>query len=446
LSVDNTQTPFKMKWEDFSSALGLPDKTNHALEVLTVNEDEDEIEWRSALPDKIGSGEKYLVNNNSDIVEWTEIKQLPAYTSNYAVLTLSNGTVYWSEPNALPNQSPPQDVDGYVLTSTGGMPQWTDMTDLVWIKEDTTWTIGSGQDYATISAAFAALDDYYLLPKATLTLQLTTGDHYIEAPGITISNRGRGEGRIVLKGGSSTSSHTVITSSDFGSYDTDQPMIELYESALYVENLTFNGATQTGQSAIGVVGNGVVVLTNVVVSSFINGLGFNGNALGVLTSCQISSCSKAGLSIGDSTVTCYSCTFIANNQAIFLNRGSISVVTSTITLSTAGDSGFVLRNGSKALFCNTASIVSSNSSNFLIDCQDHSHFIGWQPNQSGGVDSSTYGNTGKIYAATMSSINIKNTTVHLSLNLYAQRMSLIYQPNGVVNDTGTDTSSLVTTT
>jgi hypothetical protein len=210
------------------------------------------------------------------------------------------------------------------------------------------------------------------MPSVTLTLQLNAGYHYINDP-ITITNRGRGEGKIVLKG--IGANYTTITSTDFGSYNTNQPMITLYESSIYMEDLSFNGESQTGPLAISAVGNAVLYLTNVSVVSFIQGVALSTNAVGVITDCEIFSCSDTGLIAGDSKFVLYNVDFMNCGTSIFLNRSNLTAQITTILVSSSDHTGIALRNSSSALFMNGSSIAAVTNK-YAIDCQDNSHFMG----------------------------------------------------------------------
>ena len=52
------------------------------------------------------------------------------------------------------------------------------------ILTDTIWTIdpNGGGDYSSLVDADAALDDFFILPSASLTLQLADGTHNLSAP------------------------------------------------------------------------------------------------------------------------------------------------------------------------------------------------------------------------------------------------------------------------
>jgi hypothetical protein len=89
------------------------------------------------------------------------------------------------------------------------------------------------------------------------------------------------------------------------------------------------------------------------------------------------------------------------------------------------------------------SSIAAVTNKYAIDCQDNSHFMGWQDAPGGGFYTSTYTDDGIILAANLSSINLQNCTIDLTLNFIAQRMSLIYST--YLPSSNADSTSSITT-
>jgi hypothetical protein len=126
--------------------------------------------------------------------------------------------------------------------------------------------------------ALADLDNYYVHPTATLTIELTAVTHNI-ASNIVITNRGKSEGNLVIQG--TTQAGTILTSSDFSAFDSGDggftgnisafTMITLNNSKVkfYKVSITGPGGT-TAVAGMDSANQSQLILENVNVSDFYN--------------------------------------------------------------------------------------------------------------------------------------------------------------------------------
>lgn len=87
-------------------------------------------------------------------------------------------------------------------TATG----WAEIELDIWIRTDTTLTVGPAQQYATIQAALDALKYKLSAPSVKVTLQLTAGQHTINAPIVPPRFNGA---QLIIKGAALTGAFPV---------------------------------------------------------------------------------------------------------------------------------------------------------------------------------------------------------------------------------------------
>ena len=87
-------------------------------------------------------------------------------------------------------------------TATG----WAEIELDIWIRTDTTLTVGPAQQYATIQAALDALKYKLPAPGVKITLQLTAGQHTINAPIVPPRFNGA---QLIIKGAALTGAFPV---------------------------------------------------------------------------------------------------------------------------------------------------------------------------------------------------------------------------------------------
>lgn len=140
---------------------------------------------------------------------------------------------------------------------------WCDFNSL-WIRSDTTYTVGSGQQFATLAAAVNWLRYKLIAPDATVTLSLTAAQHTIAAD-INIPHLNGG--RLVIKGqnlsgafptqGSLSASAATSLATLRGVFTTEllcssgiNGIVVSRNSCVRIENLLITGTSTTAAGII----------------------------------------------------------------------------------------------------------------------------------------------------------------------------------------------------